>query len=115
MLPLFRDDFQFLHQKAKCILWNSRRKKKTKDRADALNRALQQIERARSLAEKVRPLNMEYTLYHMCVTKVLILVNIWQQYRTMFWGNKLSHKPVNILHLLFIQLRVTCDQAILFL
>ena len=87
LLPLFRDDFQFLHQKAKCILWNSRRKKKTKDRADALNRALQQIERARSLAEKVRPLNMEYTLYHMCVTKVLILVNNWRFCEKQFTEN----------------------------
>ena len=78
LLPLFRNDFQFLHQKAKCILWNSRRKKNPKDRADALNQALQQIERARDLARKARPLNVEYTLYHMDVTKVLVLVNNWR-------------------------------------
>ena len=78
LLPLFKDDFQFLHQKAKCILWNSRRKKNLKERAEMLNEALQQIERAKRLAEKAKPLNVEYTLYHMGVTKVLILVNNWR-------------------------------------
>ena len=84
LLPLFKDDFQFLHQKAKCLLWNSKRKKDTKERAMILNEALQQITRANQLAEKRAPVNVEYTLYHMDVTKTLILVNNWRYCRTEF-------------------------------
>lgn len=84
LLPLFKDDFQFLHQKAKCLLWNSKRKKNTKARAAMLNEALQQITRASILAEKRAPINMEYTLYHMGVTKTLILANNWRYCRSMF-------------------------------
>lgn len=84
LLPLFKDDFQFLHQKAKCLLWNSKRKKKTKARAAMLNEAFQQITRANILAEKRAPVNMEYTLYHMGVTKTLILANNWRYCRSMF-------------------------------
>ena len=36
---------------------------------------------------QVRPLNMEYTLYHMCVTKVLILVNNWRFCEKQFTEN----------------------------
>lgn len=84
LLPLFKDDFQFLHQKAKCLLWNSRRKKSTEERATMLNEALQQITRASQLAEKRAPVNVEYTLYHMDVTKTLILANNWRYCRTQF-------------------------------
>ncbi len=84
LLPLLKDDFQFLHQKAKCLLWNSKRKKDIKGRAAMLNEALQQITRARSLAEKRAPVNKEYTLYHMDVTKALILANNWRYCRSEF-------------------------------
>ncbi len=84
LLPLLKDDFQFLHQKAKCLLWNSKRKRTTKERAAMLNEALQQITRARRLAEKRTPDNMEYTLYHMDVTKTLILANNWRYCRSEF-------------------------------
>lgn len=84
LLPLFDGDFQFLHQKAKCLLWNSRRKKKPQEQAAMLNEALQQITRASWLAERQAPVNIEYTLYHMGVTKTLILVNNWRYCRMQF-------------------------------
>lgn len=84
LLPLFKDDFQFLHQKAKCLLWNSKRKRNVKTRAAMLNEALQQITRASKLAEKRIPINMEYTLYHMKVTKTLILANNWRYCQSVF-------------------------------
>ena len=84
LLPLFKDDFQFLHQKAKCLIWNSRRKKNNRERSHILNEALQQVARAKRLAQKRKPVNLEYTLYHMEVTKTLILVNNWRHCRMLF-------------------------------
>lgn len=84
LLPLFKDDFQFLHQKAKCLLWNSKRKKNNEERASLLNKAFQQVTRASVLAKKQAPANMEYSLYHMEVTKNLILVNNWRYCRMVF-------------------------------
>ena len=81
LLPLFKDDFQFLHQKAKCLLWNSRLQESAENRLNMLNEASQQISRAYQLTEKKRPFNMEYTLYHMDVTKTLILTNSWRYCR----------------------------------
>lgn len=49
-----------------------------------LNEALQQINRAIRLVEKRTPVNMEYTHYHMGVTKTLIFVNNWRYCRTQF-------------------------------
>ena len=92
LLPLFKDDFQFLHQKAKCLLWNSRRKKNMKERASMLNEALQQITRANQLAEKRAPVNVEYTLYHMGVTKTLILTNNWRYCRTQYTETEQSEQ-----------------------
>lgn len=97
LLPLFKDDFQFLHQKAKCLLWNSRKRRTAKDRADMLNEALQQITRAIELAKMREPVNFEYTLYHMDVTKVLILVNNWRYCQTQFREDEL---PEQLSHLL---------------
>lgn len=84
LLSLFKDDFQFLHQKAKCLLWNSKRKKNNEERASLLNKAFQQVTRASVLAKKQAPANMEYSLYHMEVTKNLILVNNWRYCRMVF-------------------------------
>ena len=81
LLPLFKDDFQFLHQKAKCLLWNSRLQESAENRLNMLKEASQQISRAYQLTEKKRPFNMEYTLYHMDVTKTLILTNSWRYCR----------------------------------
>lgn len=97
LLPLFKDDFQFLHQKAKCLLWNSKRKKNTGERALMLNEALQQVTRASSLAEKRTPVNLEYTLYHMKVTKTLILVNNWRYCRMLFNEVELSEQLSSLL------------------
>lgn len=88
LLSLFRDDFQFLHQKAKCLLWNSRRKKDERGRSEMLNEALQQITRASRLAEKKAPDNLEYTLYHMGVTKTLILANNWRFCQSQFTNDE---------------------------
>lgn len=90
LLPLFKDDFQFLHQKAKCLLWNSRRKRNERERSEMLNEALQQITRASKLAEKRAPDNLEYTLYHMEVTKTLILANNWRFCQSQFSDDELS-------------------------
>lgn len=49
-----------------------------------LNEALQQLTRAYQLAEKRAPVNVEYTLYHMGVTKTLILANNWRYCRKQF-------------------------------
>lgn len=92
LLPLFKDDFQFLHQKAKCLLWNSKRKRNTRERAEMLNEAIQQVSRASRLAEKRAPVNIEYTLYHMEVTKTLILANNWRYCREQFADAELSEQ-----------------------
>lgn len=99
LLPLFRDDFQFLHQKAKCLLWNSRRKKdgEEKERSEMLDEALQQITRASKLAEKRAPDNLEYTLYHMEVTKTLILANNWRFCDTQFSDDERSEQLSTLL------------------
>lgn len=97
LLPLFRDDFQFLHQKVKCLLWNSKRKRNSVDRASMLNEALQQITRASNIVEKRNPVNMEYTLYHMKVTRTLILVNNWRYCQMQFEEAELSKQLSSLL------------------
>ena len=101
LLPLFKDDFQFLHQKAKCILWNSKRKRNLVGRALMLNEALQQITRAIRIVEKRNPINMEYTLYHMKVTKTLILVNNWRYCQTQFEEAELSEQLSSLLKMFY--------------
>lgn len=97
LLPLFKDDFQFLHQKVKCLLWNSKRKRNPVDRASMLNEALQQITRASNIVEKRNPVNMEYTLYHMKVTRTLILVNNWRYCQMQFEEAELSEQLSSLL------------------
>lgn len=82
LLPVFKDEFQFLHQKAKCLLWNSKRTPDINKKARVLNEALQQIARAYDLATQSNAFNVEYTLYHMDVTRTLIMVNNWRYCRT---------------------------------
>lgn len=83
LLPLLNDDYQFMHQKAKCLLRKSRLYKRLegddiKHKKECLNAALQQINRAIELANDSNALNVEHTLFHMKVTKVLILINEWR-------------------------------------
>lgn len=83
LLPLLNDDYQFMHQKAKCLLRKSRLYKQlqgddVKQKKECLNAALQQINRAIELANNSNALNVEHTLFHMKVTKVLILINEWR-------------------------------------
>lgn len=83
LLPLLNDDYQFMHQKAKCLLRKSRLYKQlqaddVKHKKECLNAALQQINRAIELANNSKALNIEHTLFHMKVTKVLILINEWR-------------------------------------
>ena len=83
LLPLLNDDYQFMHQKAKCLLRKSRLYKKpecddVKRKKECLSAALQQINRAFELASNSSALNIEHTLFHMKVTKVLILINEWR-------------------------------------
>lgn len=88
LLPIFKDHYQFLHQKAKCLLRTSRTSKSEVDKIKYLNDALQQISRAYELAELSSKTNVEYSLFHMQVTKVLILINIWK--------NQCKYAPENI-------------------
>ena len=83
--PLLKDDFQFLHQYAKCKLRISRRLDyESKDkRLDVLEQAKQFIERALGLAEESGGIHKEFTVAHMCVTKSLIMAN----YLRMFYSD----------------------------
>lgn len=78
LIPLFQDDYQYLHQKAKCLLWQAGREKDTNAKENTLNTALQQITRAYDLAVSAQSRNSSFTLYHMQVTKALILINYWR-------------------------------------
>ncbi|MCI2105385.1 MAG: SIR2 family protein [Intestinimonas sp.] len=78
LLPLFRNDYQYLHQKAKCQLWSSKLEKNMQKRQKLLDAAFQQINRAYELAEQRQSKNIRFTLYHMQVTKTLVLVNHWR-------------------------------------
>lgn len=69
------DNFQFLHQEAKCELRVARREKSEDTILGILQKAFGNINRAIDLGEKSSALNIEYTLNHMKVTKALILSN----------------------------------------
>lgn len=62
-----------------------------------LDEALQQITRASKLAEKRAPDNLEYTLYHMEVTKTLILANNWRFCDTQFSDDERSEQLSTLL------------------
>ena len=103
LLPLLNDDYQYLHQKAKCLLRKSRLFKVTEEdirqmrgcldatvqqikeieenirqKKGCLDAALQQINRAIQLAMNSQAQNVQHSIFHMKVTKVLILVNEWR-------------------------------------
>lgn len=67
-----RDDYQFLHQYAKCILRYSRRVRDHVARTDQLGQAKRCIDRAIFLAENSYGINKEYTVSHMYATSSLI-------------------------------------------
>lgn len=69
------NDYQFLHQTAKCKLRVSRRCKDKDSRLEILNQAKRILDRAYEIAEKSRGSNIEYTLAHMKMTETLILTN----------------------------------------
>ncbi len=70
------DEYQFLHQTAKCKLRLSRRYRDDKERClDILEMVNRIINRAYGLAQKAKGTNLEYTLAHMNVTQALILTN----------------------------------------
>jgi hypothetical protein len=77
LLSIFKDDYQFLHQKVKCMLREARTLKENSGKClSLLNDASQQLARAQDLAIEKNAPNVEYTLYHMKVTRLLILINI---------------------------------------
>jgi len=80
LLPLVRDDYQYLHQKAKCLLWSSNYEHDTQKRQELLSAAFQQINRAYELANQSQSQNIRFTLYHMQVTKTLVLINHWRNF-----------------------------------
>lgn len=67
-----RDDYQFLHQYAKCTLRYSRRLRDDAKRATQLAEAKRCIDRAINLAESSFGRNKEYTVSHMYATSSLI-------------------------------------------
>lgn len=101
LLPLFRDDYQYLHQKAKCLLWQSKSETTAEGRAALLDPALQQITRAYDLAEKRSSKNIRYTLYHMQVTKALILVNYWRYCRELIAVDEVNTQLSKVLQALY--------------
>ncbi|RJQ26647.1 hypothetical protein C4577_03140 [Candidatus Parcubacteria bacterium] len=73
--PLLSDNYQFLHQEAKCKLRYSRRIDYIPEKKEQLGIAFRNIDRAYDLAERRFSPNIEYTLGHMLVTQALILTN----------------------------------------
>ena len=62
-----------------------------------LNEEFHQITRASNIVEKRNPVNMEYTLYHMKVTRTLILVNNWRYCQMQFEEAELSEQLSSLL------------------
>lgn len=80
LLPVMKNNYQFLHQKAKFLLRKFRinirsKGEKRNIKNDTLNEAFQQINRAINLAEENGAVNARYSIAHMQVTKLLILLN----------------------------------------
>lgn len=79
---ILSNQYQFLHQAAKCKLRYSQqlRNNSTEDALSNLNNASMIINRAFLLAQKSNNQNIQYTLTHMQVTKALILINFLHHY-----------------------------------
>ncbi|WP_176716187.1 SIR2 family protein [Desulfosporosinus sp. BG] len=75
LTPLLNENYQFLHQEAKCKLRVARRTENNEHKVESLDFAYRLINRAYQLASERRANNVEYTLAHMLVTKALILTN----------------------------------------
>ena len=69
------DNFQFLHQEAKCELRVARREEEEGKILSILQNAFSNINRAIDIGEKSSSENKMYSLNHMKVTKSLILSN----------------------------------------
>lgn len=69
------NNYQFLHQEAKCELRVARRKKLKGDILEIIQKAFSNINRAIDLTDGVNGENIAYTQNHMEVTKALILSN----------------------------------------
>lgn len=98
LLPLLNNDYQFLHQKAKCLFWSSKRGKNVRSKDELLREAYQQVSRAYQLAEDHPNENTCYTLYHMQVTKVLVLVNFWRQCQQSIPAQEKGREMGKLLH-----------------
>lgn len=75
LTSLFVDDFQFLHQFAKCELRVARRLSRLSDILDKLEIARSYIDKASELANSYGGERKNITLAHMSFTKALILMN----------------------------------------
>ena len=75
--PLLSDEFQFLHQSAKCKLQLARMNSARDEgkRAEYLENAYRDITRAYDLALDYSSQNIEYTRLHMSFTEALIVTN----------------------------------------
>lgn len=75
--PLMAENYQFLHQEAKCKLRMARGERKVEKKNEILEMAYLNINRAYELAATYEgiKLNIEYTMHHMLLTKALILTN----------------------------------------
>lgn len=93
------DNYQFLHQEAKCELRLARREKETEKCMKIIQKAFSNITRAIDLANEVSAENIEYSLNHMLVTKALILSNYF------LLGEKydLLEETVKVYHETFIE------------
>lgn len=78
LLPLLSNNYQFLHQKSKCLLWHAQFELDKEKKREILTSASLQIERAYQLAHENATKNAHYTLLHMKVTQSLIKVNCWK-------------------------------------
>ncbi|EHI99069.1 hypothetical protein CDLVIII_2424 [Clostridium sp. DL-VIII] len=96
--PLLSDNYQFLHQEAKCKLRVARREKRQEIKVDFLERAYLNINRAYSLASEHNAHNIEYTLVHMLVTKALILTNYILVYKD---DRKKIHNAIKVYYDVF--------------
>lgn len=74
--PLLSDEFQFLHQSAKCKLQLARMDSlKKNEKAKYLENANRDITRAYDIASEYSYKNIDYTLLHMSLTEALIVTN----------------------------------------
>lgn len=98
------NDYQFLHQTAKCKLRLSRRCKHQEARLDVLDQAKRILDRGYDLAEKSVGPNIEYTLAHMNVTRALILTNYLRYCNLMPEATTWHlHTAVNYYHYIYVE------------